>query len=331
MQTRSMVLGIALLVVAGLVCFAASAQPQEETTVVIQNLSFEPATVEVFTGSTVVWTNEDDVEHTVTSTEPLFDSDVIPPGGEFSYTFDEEGSYDYICTIHPEMRGQVAVIEPEEGAVPGVTGNETIPDVISLNDNLTELNTALAAANLTEALAEPGPFTVFAPTDEAFAAVPADVMAALDNDTELLTDVLTYHVVEGEYLAADLTDGMNLTTLQGGELVITIGEGENVTDMNVTETEETVTEENVTDMNVTETEETVTEETVMEENVTATVMVNEATVVEADIMASNGVVHVIDAVLVPADLVLPVEEPVNETVTEEVVVEVTEEAPANTT
>ena len=304
MHTRSMVLGVAFLVMAGLVCFAASAQPQEETTVVIQNLSFEPATVEVFMGSTVVWTNEDDVEHTVTSTEPLFDSDVIPPGGEFSYTFDMEGSYDYICTIHPDMRGQVAVIEPEEGAVPGVTGNETIPDIISLNDNLTELNTALAAANLTEALAAPGPFTVFAPTDEAFAAVPADVMAALDNDTALLADVLTYHVVEGEYLAADLTDGMNLTTLQGGELVITIGEAENVTDMNVTETEETV----------------------MEENVTATVMVNEATVVEADIMASNGVVHVIDAVLVPADLVLPANETANETVTDEIVLEVTGEA-----
>jgi uncharacterized surface protein with fasciclin (FAS1) repeats/plastocyanin len=318
MHTRSMVLGVAFLVMAGLVCFAASAQPQEETTVVIQNLSFEPATVEVFMGSTVVWTNEDDVEHTVTSTEPLFDSDVIPPGGEFTYEFDEEGIYDYICTIHPEMRGQVQVIEPEEGMVPD---NETIPDVISLNDNLTELNTALAAANLTEALAAPGPFTVFAPTDEAFAAVPADVMAALGNDTALLADVLTYHVVEGEYLAADLMDGMNLTTLQGGELLITIGEAENVTDMNVTETEEIVTEENETDMNVTE-----TEETVMEENVTATVMVNEATVVEADIMASNGVIHVIDAVLVPADLVLPANETANETATEEIVLEVTGEA-----
>jgi transforming growth factor-beta-induced protein len=210
------------------------------------------------------------------------------------------------------------VIEPEEGMVPD---NETIPDVISLNDNLTELNTALAAANLTEALAAPGPFTVFAPTDEAFAAVPADVMAALGNDTALLADVLTYHVVEGEYLAADLMDGMNLTTLQGGELLITIGEAENVTDMNVTETEEIVTEENETDMNVTE-----TEETVMEENVTATVMVNEATVVEADIMASNGVIHVIDAVLVPADLVLPANETANETATEEIVLEVTGEA-----
>jgi uncharacterized surface protein with fasciclin (FAS1) repeats len=265
MHTRPIILGVALLIMAGLVCFAASAQPQEETAVMIQNGTFEPATVEVYIGSTVVWTNDDDVDQTVTSTEPLFDSGVISPGGEFSYTFDEVGIYDYISTENPEMRGQVTVLEPEEGAVAGAAGNETIPDLIAMNDNLTELNTALATANLTETLAEPGPFTVFAPNDEAFAAVPADVMANLTNDTALLTDVLSYHVVEGEYLAADLTDGMTLTTLQGGDLVITMGGEENVTDMNVTGTEEVVTEENITEINVTG-----TEEAVIEENVTTT-------------------------------------------------------------
>ena len=327
MHTQPFVLGVALLVMVGLICFAASAQPQEETTVMIQNLTFDPATVEVFVGSTVVWTNEDDVDHTVTSTEPLFDSGVIPPGGEFSYTFDEVGIYDYICTLHPDARGQVKVLETPEGAI---AENETIPQVISMDSNLTELAAAIETANMTEALSEPGPFTCFAPTDEAFAAVPADVMAALSNDTELLTQVLSYHVVEGQFMSTDLVDGMNLTTLQGGELVITVSGEENVTDMNVTGTEEVGMDENVTDVNV-----TVTEEPGMVENATPIVMVNGATVIEPDIVASNGVIHIIDAVLIPADLMMPTNVTANvtanETATGEIMVEVTGEVPANTT
>ncbi|MDG6257454.1 MAG: fasciclin domain-containing protein [Methanomicrobiaceae archaeon] len=336
MHTRLCMLGVALLVMAGLVCFAATAQPQDQASVSIQNGTFDPATVEVVAGGTVEWTNDDDTDHTVTSTIPLFDSGPLGPAAMFTYTFDEAGTYDYICMLHPEMRGQVVVVESEDGAP--VMGNETIPDVIAMESNLTELAAAIEAANLTEALGGEGPFTIFAPNDEAFAAVSADVL----NDTALLTQVLTYHVVEGQYMAADLVDGMNLTTLQGGELVIAIGEEGNVTDMNMTEeagmeenvtdmnlTEEAGMEENVTDMNMTE-----TEEPAMEENVTATVMVNEATVVEADIIASNGVIHIIDAVLVPADLMMPANETMNETanetVVEEVVEDIVEVIPVNT-
>jgi|GEM_PF-931161 len=326
-------LGVALLVMAGLVCFAATAQPQDQASVSIQNGTFDPATVEVVAGGTVEWTNDDDTDHTVTSTIPLFDSGPLGPAAMFTYTFDEAGTYDYICMLHPEMRGQVVVVESEDGAP--VMVNETIPDVIAMESNLTELAAAIEAANLTEALGGEGPFTIFAPNDEAFAAVSADVL----NDTALLTQVLTYHVVEGQYMASDLTDGMNLTTLQGGELTITIAEAENVTDENLTETEEPGLVENVTGMleNVTATDEeegmdenaTATDEEGMEENVTATVMVNEASVVEADIMASNGVIHIIDTVLVPP------EEAANETAeemtVEEIEVEITEEVPANTT
>jgi uncharacterized surface protein with fasciclin (FAS1) repeats len=324
MHTRPFVLGVALLIMAGLVCFAASAQPQEEATVTIQNGTFDPATVEVYMGSTVVWTNEDDKDQTVTSTEPLFDSGVIPPGGEFSYTFDVVGIYDYISTEDPAMRGQVKVIETEAGAM---AMNETIPQVIDNESNLTSLAAAIETANMTEALSEPGPFTCFAPTDEAFAAVPADVMAALNNDTELLTQVLLYHVVDGQFMSTDFVDGMNLTTLEGSDLTITVSGEENVTDMNMTGTEENATGTNMT------------EETGMVENATPIIMVNEATVVEPDIEASNGVIHIIDAVLIPPDLMIAANETANmtanetanETATEGIMVEITEVVPANTT
>jgi uncharacterized surface protein with fasciclin (FAS1) repeats len=82
------------------------------------------------------------------------------------------------------------------------------------------------AAGLTEVLKGGGPFTVFAPTDEAFAAVPADALAALLADTEALASVLTYHVVPGELRAAEVLGSPSLTTVNGAEAMISIdGEG----------------------------------------------------------------------------------------------------------
>ena len=121
--------------------------------------------------------------------------------------------------------------------------------------DFTTLATALDAAGLVETLEGDGPFTVFAPTDAAFEALPAGTLDDLLADPEALADVLTYHVVDGDVLSSDLTDGMEVEALNGDTLTITI-DGD-------------------------------------------TVKVNDATVTTADIEASNGVIHVIDTVLIP--------------------------------
>ena len=116
---------------------------------------------------------------------------------------------------------------------------------------------AVKAANLVETLKGEGPFTVFAPTDEAFAALPEgtvdDLLKPENRDT--LTAVLTYHVVPGKVMAEDAMAADSATTVQGQDISITTMDGR--------------------------------------------VMVNDATVIQPDIEASNGVIHVIDGVLMP--------------------------------
>lgn len=131
----------------------------------------------------------------------------------------------------------------------------TVVDIIVNSPAHNVLETAVLAAGLAGALSGEGPFTVFAPTDAAFAALPSEVIDALLADpTGALTDILTYHVVAGAAaLSTDLTDGQTIATLQGEEVTISI-DG-------------------------------------------MMVMVNEANVIVADLVADNGVVHVIDAVL----------------------------------
>jgi uncharacterized surface protein with fasciclin (FAS1) repeats len=116
------------------------------------------------------------------------------------------------------------------------------------------LLTAAKAAGLAETLASGGPFTVFAPTDEAFAALPAGTVDALLKDTEKLKAILLYHVVSGTVMAKDVAGLTKATTLQGGDLKIDTSRG---------------------------------------------VMINDAMVVKADVAASNGVIHVINKVLLP--------------------------------
>ena len=119
---------------------------------------------------------------------------------------------------------------------------------------------ALSHAGLVSALQADGPFTVFAPTDDAFAAAGID-LSTFDTDEEnaTLSDILLYHVVSGSVAASDVTDGMSAEALNGDDLSFTVSDG--------------------------------------------SVMVNDATVTTADVMASNGIIHVIDKVLMPpADL-----------------------------
>jgi plastocyanin len=99
---------------AGSPSVAASAQKAAATAaegpeVKIDNFSFTPPTLAVAVGTTVTWTNRDDVPHTVVSTEKVFKSKVLDTDEKFSYTFDKAGSYPYFCSLHPKMTGTVVV------------------------------------------------------------------------------------------------------------------------------------------------------------------------------------------------------------------------------
>lgn len=120
--------------------------------------------------------------------------------------------------------------------------------------NFDTLVAAVKAAGLVETLKGEGPFTVFAPTDEAFAKVPADQLAALLSDKEALIQVLTYHVVPGAVSSSDVSKLDSAKTVQGESIEIDTSDG---------------------------------------------IKVDGATVVKADIRASNGVIHVIDTVIMP--------------------------------
>ena len=85
--------------------------PIQTSTVDMVNTSYQPSEIEVEVGTTVTWTNEDSFAHTVTSQDAGFDSGDIGAGEEFSHTFDQTGTFDYECTIHPSMQGTVEVVE----------------------------------------------------------------------------------------------------------------------------------------------------------------------------------------------------------------------------
>jgi amicyanin len=90
--------------------FSASAQQKPAVTEVkIDNFSFGPAEVTVPVGTTVTWTDRDDIPHTVVSTEKAFKSKVLDTDDKFSFTFSKPGTYEYFCSIHPKMTGKVVV------------------------------------------------------------------------------------------------------------------------------------------------------------------------------------------------------------------------------
>ncbi|MBA3819239.1 MAG: fasciclin domain-containing protein [Deltaproteobacteria bacterium] len=132
--------------------------------------------------------------------------------------------------------------------------SEDIVDTAVAAGSFKTLVTAVQTAGLVETLKGPGPFTVFAPTDEAFAKLPAGALDALLADKAKLATVLTYHVVAGNVTSGAVAGMTEATTVQGGKLKIDAASG---------------------------------------------VKVNNATVVKADVTASNGVIHVIDTVLLP--------------------------------
>ena len=132
----------------------------------------------------------------------------------------------------------------------------SIVDIAAGDSRFTTLVAALKAADLVDALSGDGPFTVFAPTDDAFAALPAGTVESLllPENLTTLQDILKYHVVPAKVLSTDLTLNQHATTLEGSDVTVTSLDP---------------------------------------------VKINESEVIQADVMASNGVIHVISAVLMP--------------------------------
>ena len=135
----------------------------------------------------------------------------------------------------------------------------TIVDVAVANGSFNTLVAAVTAADLVETLSSEGPFTVFAPTDDAFAALPEGLVDCLllEENVDALGAILTYHVVSGAVMSTDLTDGP-VATVQGEEITVDLTDGVTLNDS--------------------------------------------VSVAAADVAASNGVIHVIDGVLVPPSI-----------------------------
>lgn len=101
---------IAMLLLAGPPSVTASDQPSAANAEVkIDNFSFGPQELTVAVGTTVTWTNRDDIPHTVVSTEGVFKSKVRDTDEKFSYTFTKAGTYSYYCSVHPKMTGKIVV------------------------------------------------------------------------------------------------------------------------------------------------------------------------------------------------------------------------------
>jgi amicyanin len=105
------VVAATLLLISGARGFTASAEQAQTSNVEVKidNFSFGPATLTVAAGTTVTWTNRDDIPHTVVSDDKAFKSRVLDTDEKFSYTFTKPGTYGYFCSIHPKMTGKVVV------------------------------------------------------------------------------------------------------------------------------------------------------------------------------------------------------------------------------
>jgi plastocyanin len=101
----------AVLLVSGTRSLAANAEQAQPSNVEVKidNFSFGPATLTVAAGTTVTWTNRDDIPHTVVSDDKVFKSKVLDTDEKFSFTFTKPGAYGYFCSIHPKMTGKVVV------------------------------------------------------------------------------------------------------------------------------------------------------------------------------------------------------------------------------
>ena len=167
-------------------------------------------------------------------------------------------SSDSSASPTPAATSAAPMESPTDVASP--VADETIVGVASANPDFSTLVAAVSAAGLAETLGAPGPYTVFAPTNEAFEDLPAGLLDALllPENKEILAQILTYHVVAGEVMSADVQPG-KVPTVEGSDLTIKVQKDGDV-------------------------------------------KVNGADVEAVDVEASNGVIHVIDEVLVPPNV-----------------------------
>ena len=289
---------------------------------------YSPSDLVINQGDVVIWTNAGGCHDVNGLTNSLtgnsfnnpesFSSEISCETGEeiFTYTFNTTGVYNYDCSYYGHASlGMVANItvnelgcEDDDAAAtelaafwnPNINGCEdaveyfisvgypcdtdlsvlgmsgtiadicectcadieeplqtTVVDIIVESDSHNTLESAVIAADLVDVLSSEGPFTVFAPTDAAFNALPEGTLDAVLADIDLLSAILTHHVASGSVLSTDLVNEMMITTLNGTELIVSIDDNG--------------------------------------------VMIDNAMVTVADVMADNGVVHVIDTVLIPED------------------------------
>ena len=249
--------------------FCPTANPCGIEGVVVEasNFAYAPSALEIEVGQTVVWVNvggTHDVNGDVSSiTGVSFNNpetfDIGPVVGNIdgvclgSHTFTLEGIYGYDCSVGAHaVNGMVATVTVNPAEV-----SNSVFDIIVNSNNHTTLESFLLETSLAGALSGEGPFTLFAPTDDAFSLFPPGVVEALLSDIPLLTDILLNHVVSDQVLSVDLSNGQVLNTLLGNDVTVGINNGQ--------------------------------------------LFIDNAMVTVADIVADNGVVHVIDAVLIPED------------------------------
>ena len=248
-------------------CLAATAQCNGDHHVAIYNYEIEPSELTIQVGESVSFTNYGgwhSINGETSYTGEDFDNPVpFNLAANYAWwffnnclgtvTFDEPGVYHFEDGVgnNAEHEGMVGTIIVEEGET------TTVVDVIVNSAVHNLLEAAVIEADLAGALSGEGPFTVFAPTDDAFLTLATALNATAEDLLALpgLTDILLYHVVGAQVLSTDLADGATATTLLGEDVTITINDGG--------------------------------------------IFINDAQVTVADIVTDNGVVHVIDAVLLP--------------------------------
>ncbi len=191
-----------------------------------------------------------------------YDIQVVPAGATEPVVLDlpgtalEAGRNYLVAAVGSLAEPQVALAATVPAELMMAEEPQTIVEIAAGNPDFSTLVAAVQAAGLVDTLNGEGPFTVFAPTNEAFAKLPAGTVEGLLNDIPALTSILTYHVVAGEVKAADVVSLSSATTVQGADFTITVKDGK--------------------------------------------VFLNDTIqVIVTDIQASNGVIHVIDSVLLP--------------------------------
>ena len=237
-----------------------SVASQTSHTVVSGSYYYTPTNLSINVGDTVTWTNAGGLHNVNFNLSSITGQSfgnpesfiTSPTTGPVLHThvFNLPGNYIYDCSVGSHAAsGMVGTL-----TVNGPPAN-TVYDIVSSSTDHTSLKTAIDACSLATTLSGTGPFTLFAPTDAAFNALPSGTLAALLNDLPLLTNILLHHVVGDSVTSGVLSNGQIVTTLLGTNVTVTIGP--------------------------------------------SGVLIDNALVSVADITADNGVVHIIDAVLLP--------------------------------